>query len=109
MKTSAELARDIGIETNNLLSYVRLNKIELKKENVGGHYTYVFPDTVCESIKAHFEKLQADKIKAKPAVKKIAFDLEQAKKEHPLVTDERWLRLNNWPDIVPKCFEDMED
>lgn len=28
--------------------------------------------------------------------------------EHPLVTDKRWLVLNKWPDIVPKCFEDLD-
>ena len=28
---------------------------------------------------------------------------------HPLVTDKKWLKLNNWPDTVPRCFEDLED
>ena len=27
---------------------------------------------------------------------------------HPLVTDKRWLKLNNWPDIVPQCFTDLD-
>ena len=30
------------------------------------------------------------------------------KSEHPLVTDENCFRLSYWPDIVPKCFEDLD-
>ena len=29
--------------------------------------------------------------------------------QHPLVTDKRWLKKENFPQIVPKCFEDLDD
>lgn len=29
--------------------------------------------------------------------------------EHPLVTDPRWLKLSNWPETTPVCFQDLED
>lgn len=29
--------------------------------------------------------------------------------EHPLVTDKRWLKINNWPDTTPKCFQDLDE
>ena len=28
--------------------------------------------------------------------------------EHPLVTDERCLKLSYWPDVVPACFEEVD-
>lgn len=28
---------------------------------------------------------------------------------HPLVTDKRWLNINEWPETVPLCFQDLED
>ena len=28
---------------------------------------------------------------------------------HPLVTDKRWLKLNEWPDVIPDCFKECED
>ena len=27
---------------------------------------------------------------------------------HPLVTDKRWLKLNEWPDVIPDCFKECE-
>lgn len=29
--------------------------------------------------------------------------------QHPLVTDKKWLKINNWPDIIPKCFQDLDE
>ena len=29
--------------------------------------------------------------------------------EHPLVTDKRWLKINNWPETTPKCFQDLDE
>lgn len=28
---------------------------------------------------------------------------------HPLVTEKRWLKLNEWPESVPSCFQDIEE
>lgn len=33
----------------------------------------------------------------------------QVNQDHSLVKDERWLRLNEWPDPLPACFQDLED
>ncbi len=35
--------------------------------------------------------------------------LEAAKEEHPLVTDERFLKLSYFPDIVPACFAEVDE
>lgn len=29
------------------------------------------------------------------------------KNEHPLVTDPRWLKFNEWPETTPACFQDF--
>ena len=29
--------------------------------------------------------------------------------QHPLVTDKRWLKINNWPETTPKCFQDLDE
>lgn len=43
-------------------------------------------------------------------VKKLVEEDKQAMYEsHPLVTDKRCFRLSWWPDVVPKCFEDLDE
>lgn len=42
----------------------------------------------------------------KDYAKTYGFDNE---KEHPLVKDKRMLNINYWPNVVPKCFEDLGD
>lgn len=49
--------------------------------------------------KAQFASLQAE-------IEKIQCGEET---EHPLVTDKRCLKMNYWPNVVPKCFEDIDD
>lgn len=51
----------------------------------------------------------ANKHKSAAKIKKEIVLTDEEKEAHPLVTDERCLRLNWWPDTVPKCFEDLED
>lgn len=49
--------------------------------------------------KAQFALLQAE-------IEKIQGGVET---EHPLVTDKRCLKMNYWPNVVPRCFEDIDD
>lgn len=42
-------------------------------------------------------------------VEEKASAIEELRKLHPLVTDDRCFLRNWWPDTVPKCFEDLED
>ena len=49
--------------------------------------------------KAQFASLQAE-------IEKIQCGEET---EHPLVTDKRCLKMSYWPNVVPKCFEDIDD
>lgn len=65
-------------------------------------------DVICKYIKwgckrnmtpAQFASLQTE-------VEKIQGTVEA---EHPLVTDKRCLKMNYWPNTVPKYFEDIDD
>lgn len=49
-----------------------------------------------------------------------AYTVEEAKRmglsfekipeaEHPLVTDPRWMKLSEWPDTMPACFQGLDD
>ena len=33
---------------------------------------------------------------------------EATPEEHPLITNKEFLKLNVWPDVVPKCFADLD-
>ena len=48
------------------------------------------------------EELEQREKKQAPA--RASYDA--VKEEHPLVTDERCLKFNYWPDVVPSCFEE---
>jgi len=37
-----------------------------------------------------------------------ALEEQQGAEEHPLVTNRRWLKLSEWPDTVPACFQECE-
>ena len=52
------------------------------------------------------ERPEVQKIYMK--VVKPELTLDEMKKLHPLVTEERFLNLNYWPDITPKCFADLD-
>ena len=43
-------------------------------------------------------------------VKKLVEEEKQTSEgTHPLVTDKRFLQLSYFPDVTPKCFEEIED
>ena len=57
-----------------------------------------------EKVKWREEAKRKAELKAQGAVE----DLELAD-AHPLVTDKRWLKLNEWPDVIPDCFKECEE
>ena len=56
------------------------------------NYQEVYPIEAKEILSKHLDNVNADDCL-----------------EHPLVTDKRWLKTNNWPDTTPKCFEDLNE
>lgn len=41
--------------------------------------------------------------------KLLGYKTHQETNEHPLVTEKRWLKPNEWPETLPACFHDLED
>ena len=56
------------------------------------NYQEVYPIEAKEILSEHLDSVNADDCLG-----------------HPLVTDKRWLKINNWPDTIPKCFEDLDE
>lgn len=64
---------------------------------------------------AYFSWLNAQKIidvashkKTISKAKKELIVTDEEQNAHPLVTDPRWLKLNEWPEVVPSCFEELD-
>ena len=60
-------------------------------------------------INATVQTTRSPEIDNAVAEYKKQLQLQDNTKEHPLVTDSRCLRLSWWPNIVPKCFEDLDE
>jgi hypothetical protein len=59
-------------------------------------------------VKAYYEKRQKAFVKIPKAAEKPEEETEGAE-NHPLVTNKRWLKLNEWPDTIPECFKECEE
>ena len=108
--TTSQIADLTGLSKSCILAIVYREDIpHLIKTSKTGRQAW-FP-------KESFEKIQTV-IKNKEEVKKIkrenkervlaSNDVIQDAEEHPLVKDNRFLRLSYWPDVVPKCFENLD-
>ena len=90
---SLATAFHMGItEMRELLESKGIKPVAVEHKALTGNVIERYPIEVREVIIKHFDDLKVDKAD-----------------EHPLVTDKRCLKLNWWPDIIPKCFEDLDD
>lgn len=75
--------------------------------------TYFFNYQQMREIKEYYDRRNKERAaKGLPQLKAeetIQYSLEELKQIHPLVTDERCFKSSYWPDILPKCFEDIGD
>ena len=67
-------------------------------------WSYIAFRSVIEWKKAH-EEIKVSKTK-KPEQE---MNIEELRKLHPLVKDDRFFKTSYFPDVTPKCFEDIED
>ena len=65
-----------------------------------------------DSVRLVKERYEArlNKKKQQSITKRLEKTPEKAEvpEDHSLVTDKRCLDLNFWPDVVPKCFEELD-
>ena len=107
--TTKQLAELLGISSscvNNIAIRYNIPKKVLVAERARVAY---FSKESLEKFRNILDEMQ-DK-RAKWEQKKAATTAELAETEtlHPLVTDKRWLKLNEWPDVIPDCFKENEE
>lgn len=78
-------------DLRKILTDKGIQPVMVERNEQNGSLIERYPYEVKDILIKHFDDLKADNAD-----------------EHPLVTDKRCLRLNWWPDIVPKCFEDLD-
>ena len=76
----------------NILTSKGIEPVDVTLNNVTGNKIERYPFEVKEILIEHFDSLKVDEAD-----------------DHPLVTDKRCLRLNWFPNTVPKCFEDLDE
>ena len=76
----------------NILKNKGIEPVEVTANNITGNKIERYPLEVKKILIEHFDSLKVDK-----------------SDDHPLVTDPRCLRLNWWPETMPKCFEDLDE
>lgn len=101
LETSASIIR-------NIAHYYNIEKkVCPTKNSRAAYYTYDSVRLIKEHYEAKRNKERQDAI-SRMKVVKPELTLDEMKKLHPLVTEERFLNLNYWPDITPKCFVDLD-
>lgn len=110
--TTEEVGKILNVKPNNVSATVyRLGIKRILKSNNKGR-SYYFDYKGMREIKAYYDRRNKEReakglprIEAEPTVK---YTIEELKQMHPLVTDDRCFKLSYWPEVMPKCFEDLE-
>lgn len=101
--STKELAEVAGISEEsmrNLEDKLGLTKIVVKSNYFEWDYSSYI------KVKAYAENRKKAKAEKKKVVSSVT--LEEMRKLHPLVKDDRYFRLSYFPDAVPECYKDMQ-
>lgn len=101
--TNNELAKMFKCSTFKIRYIAKLNNIEFAVKRNGSYRASYYSEESFQKIKSIIDG-QPERVKV---IDKV-FNSDELEKEHPLVKDKRCLQLGYWPDIVPKCFEDID-
>ena len=108
--TTAEIAMYLNTSEyaiRNIANYYRIDKvISPTKNSRAAFYSY----EAVRLIKSHFDaKKNKEKQKQiKAQVSKPDLSLEELRKLHPLVKDDRFFNTSFFPDVTPECFKVSE-
>ena len=107
--TTKEISQAFGtsIQTVRNFAHYRGLKPVVKKQDSGkvSVWNYDFYKMFSAFWKSKLLKIHAKEIKEK---EQVTNNLEELKKLHPLVTNPKWLDINQWPDIVPDCMKENQ-
>lgn len=108
-----EVGKILNQKPNNVSSMVYRTGIKRILRNTPTGRTYFFDYKALREIKDYYDRRNKERAaKGLPALKApdtTQYSLEELKEMHPLVKDDRCFKLSWWPNIVPKCFEDLGD
>lgn len=111
--TIADLGYAFGVTSASILNEIHKNNLPFTVEKRGRGKRFIAPYETYLELKKHYDKMlekKAGKKKvtdnAKPAAQK-SLTVEEMRKLHPLVTDDRFFKESYFPETVPDCFEDM--
>lgn len=91
--TSLSAAFNMECDTiRNIFKSKRIEPVEVTMNNITGNKIERYPSEAKKILIEYLDTLKIDK-----------------PDDHPLVIDQRCLRLNWWPKIMPKCFEDLDE
>jgi hypothetical protein len=108
--TVAELAELFNVTCDTIRNIS--NRMNLPHDYVTRHKARlaIYPYESVKIIQEHFEaREKLRRLAEENRAKKIINDepAEGNAEDHPLVTDKQYLKLSVWPDVVPKCFEEL--
>lgn len=102
--TTAEAAAALGISEPTVYSIVKVLNLpyDIRRQEHGPHRVALFSYEVLKEIELY------TKAKSKKQMIKNYTGMRLKAEEHPLVTDERWLNMNDWPEVVPSILRGIE-
>lgn len=108
--TATEIAQILDIDANRIYLIKKRHKIK-PCGNKGRELTYDYKafklfKADIDYFRKEKERVENNKKKKLETVTASEKTIAQSK-EHPLVTDLRYLNFNYWPDVIPACFEDI--
>lgn len=101
--TTVDISELIGV-TRTSVSGIAI-KLGIKPFKEKGHNKSFFTYEQMKQIYLYEEAVLNRKQKIKGTGTKM-LSLQELKKQHPLVKDERFFNLGYFPDVIPKNFED---
>lgn len=112
--TTKEVAQALGYSSSGIINLANRKGVKYKTIKTTTGKCSIFSYTEYQQLKkyveerreiiAKFNKLNLANLPTLPA----SPSSEDIKLAHPLVIDERFLRLDFFPDVTPKCFENID-
>lgn len=101
--TTREISEMTGKSDKTVRRTAKLLGIDYEIRPVGNqrnaYYSWLQTQKFVEYFKQH---------KSEKKIKEELVVCDELQSQHPLVKDPRWLKLNEWPDIIPNCFKDLD-
>lgn len=111
--TTYEIAKETGMTekaVRNILYRRQISPVIVSNHN-GRKALWGYTAYKIVMERAEVYKKRENRLKQVKAIlqKEEVLSLEELRKLHPLVKDDRFFKTSYFPDIIPKCFEDFEE